>query len=102
MLVSGANGSGKSTLLGVLAGRVEAGADGVISVAEEEQDSAERFAAFGGKLHLEERDLSEIRDVIERAARESYLQIGGLNFSAREGEIVLRARVYEAEEEYDE
>lgn len=85
-----------------LAGRVEAGADGVISVAEEEQDSAERFAAFGGKLHLEERDLSEIRDVIERAARESYLQIGGLNFSAREGEIVLRARVYEAEEEYDE
>lgn len=85
-----------------LAGRVEAGADGVISGAEEEQDSAERFAAFGGKLHLEERDLSEIRDVIERAARESYLQIGGLNFSAREGEIVLRARVYEAEEEYDE
>lgn len=85
-----------------LAERVEAGAGSVIPVAERERDSVERFAAFGGKLYLEERDLAEIRAVMERAARESYLRIGELNFSAREGEIILKAQVYEAEEEYDE
>ncbi len=85
-----------------LAERVEAGAGSVISVAGREQTRAERFAAAGGKLYLEERDLAEIRAVIERAARESYLRVGELNFSTREGEIVLKARVYEAEEEYDE
>lgn len=60
------------------------------------------FSAAGGKLNLEERDLAEIRAVIERAARESYLRVGDLNFSSKEGEIMLKAKVYEQEEEYDE
>ena len=85
-----------------LAERVEAGVGGVIPGAEGESGSAERFVAVGGKLHLEERDLAEIRAVIERAANESYLRVGDLNFSTREGEIILKAQVYEAEEEYDE
>lgn len=85
-----------------LASRVEVEADGPGIDAERGRDLVVETAGAGGRLQLEQRDLDEIRAVLERAARESYLQIGGLDFHAREGEVVLKARVYEAEEEYDE
>jgi hypothetical protein len=56
----------------------------------------------GGRLELDERDLSEVRSVIERAARESYLEVGEIGFGSRDGEITIRAEIYEVEEEYDE
>ena len=59
------------------------------------------FAAGGGRLALDERDLSEIRKVIERAASESYLEVGELGFESKEGELTVRARIHESEEEYD-
>jgi hypothetical protein len=55
----------------------------------------------GGRLTLEERDLSRIRGIVERAARESYLEVGEVGFDSREGEVTIRAKIYETEEEYD-
>lgn len=55
----------------------------------------------GGRLSLEERDLSQVRSIIERAASESYLEVGEIGFETREGEITIRAKIYESEEEYD-
>lgn len=55
-----------------------------------------------GRLELDERDLSEVRSVIERAARESYLEVGEIDFRSRNGEVTIRAEIYEVEEEYDE
>jgi hypothetical protein len=46
-------------------------------------------------------DLAEIRDVLRRAAGSSYLELEGLDVEARPGEVILRARVYEPEEEYE-
>lgn len=65
-------------------------------------DSETGARAGGGKLELDGRDLSEIRRVIERAAAESYLAVGEVGFGSKEGEVTIRAEIYEAEEEYDE
>ncbi len=46
-------------------------------------------------------DLVEIRSVLRRAASSSYLELAGLDFEARPGEVILRVRVYEPEEEYE-
>ncbi len=46
-------------------------------------------------------DLVEIRSVLRRAASLSYLELAGLDFEARPGEVILRVRVYEPEEEYE-
>ena len=46
-------------------------------------------------------DLAEIRGVLRRAASSSYLELSGLEFEARPGEVILRGRVYEPEEEYE-
>jgi hypothetical protein len=45
--------------------------------------------------------LTEIRAVLRRAARSSYLDLAGLDVEKRPGEVILRARVYEPEEEYE-
>lgn len=68
----------------------------------EEGRKREGFTSEGVRLTLSERDLAEIRSVIERAAEESYLEVGELGFESGEGEVMVRARIYEAEEEYDE
>jgi hypothetical protein len=46
-------------------------------------------------------DLAEIQAVLRRAAESSYLDLAGLDVEARPGEVVLRARVYEQEDEYE-
>lgn len=63
---------------------------------------SEPARAFGGRLTLEGRDLSQIRSIVERAAGESYLEVGEIGCESREGEIIIRARIYEAEEEYED
>lgn len=100
-------GLSRRTLQRVLKGQVSA-AERVESESSREASrgreagSGQELRAGGGRLMLDERDLSEIRRVIERAAQESYLSVGKVGFSTKDGEVAIRAEIYEAEEEYDE
>jgi Histidine kinase-, DNA gyrase B-, and HSP90-like ATPase len=55
----------------------------------------------GAVLVLGGEEKAEIADILRRAARSGYLEIEDLKIEARPGEISLRARVYEPEEEYE-
>ena len=50
---------------------------------------------------LGRRKVARIADILRRAARAGYLEVEELRFESRPGEISLRARVYEPEEEYE-
>jgi hypothetical protein len=63
--------------------------------------AARRVGARGPILSVGADDLDEIREVLRRAARSSYLDIAGLDLQARPGEVILKAQVYEPEEEYE-
>jgi hypothetical protein len=52
-------------------------------------------------LRLGEKERAEIAAILERAARAGYLELAELVVEARPGEVLLRARVYEPEEEYE-
>jgi hypothetical protein len=61
-----------------------------------------RVAGGGGPvLQLGEEETAGIADILRRAARSGYLEIEDVRLESRPGEISLRARVYEPEEEYD-
>ena len=60
-----------------------------------------RNGAGGPILSVGPEDLAEISTVLRRAARLSYLSLAGLDVEKRPGELVLRAHVYEPEEEYE-
>ena len=62
-----------------------------------------RGAVGGGgpMLALGSEEAAGIADILRRAARAGYLEIGDLKLESRPGEISLRARVYEPEEEYE-
>lgn len=55
----------------------------------------------GPILSVGAEDLAEIRAVLRRAAGSSYLELSGLDLEASPGEVILRARVYEREDEYE-
>jgi Histidine kinase-, DNA gyrase B-, and HSP90-like ATPase len=55
----------------------------------------------GPVLELGEEERARIADILRRAARAAYMEVEKLRFESRPGEISLRARVYEPEEEYD-
>jgi hypothetical protein len=61
----------------------------------------ERDGTAGPILSVGTEDLAEIQDVLRRVARSSYLELAGLDVEARPGEVVLRARIYEQEDEYE-
>ena len=72
----------------------------------------ERCAGVGGRraigrrdggpvLELGEEESARIADILRRAARAGYMEVEELRFESRPGEISLRARVYEPEEEYE-
>lgn len=64
-----------------------------------------RGGTSGGEgpiLTLGDRELDELLGVLRRAARASYLDLSGLAAEGRPGEILIRARVYEPEEEYED
>ena len=55
----------------------------------------------GPLLALGEEERAGIADILERAARAGYLEVEGVRFEVRPGEISVSARVYEPEEEYE-
>ena len=57
--------------------------------------------AQGPILSLGAEDLDEIRAVLVRAAGASFLELADLGVEARPGEVILRAHVYEREDEYE-
>jgi len=52
-------------------------------------------------LALDEEERGAGEAILRRAARASYLELGDLELQSRPGEISLRARVYEPEEDYE-
>jgi hypothetical protein len=55
----------------------------------------------GPVLELGEEEKRGIADILRRAARGGYLELGELELRSRPGEISVRARIYEPEEEYE-
>jgi hypothetical protein len=55
----------------------------------------------GPVLALGEQEKGDITDILRRAAKASYLELGELKLEACPGEVSVRARVYEPEEEYE-
>lgn len=55
----------------------------------------------GPVLELGEEESARIADILRRAARAGYMEVEDLRLESRPGEISLRARVYEPEEEYE-
>ena len=60
-----------------------------------------RTGTEGPILSVGDEDLREIFAVLRRAARSSYLDIAGLDVEKLPGEVLLRAHIYEPEEEYE-
>ncbi len=58
-------------------------------------------ARDGPLLGLGEEERSGIADILRRAARASYLEVGEFELRTRPGEVSVRARVYEPEEAYE-
>ena len=99
-------GVSSRTVQRVLGGEVEAaeevvdgGSGGRVGVASGR--SGGRRGGGGPILSVGEGELAEISAVLRRAARASYLELSGLVLERRPGEVVLRVRVYEPEEEYE-
>jgi len=55
----------------------------------------------GPVLELGEEESARIEDILRRAARAGYMEVEELRLESRPGEISLKARVYEPEEEYE-
>ena len=62
---------------------------------------ARRVPGEGPLLALDEEERGAVEAILRRAARASYLELGDLELQSRPGEISLRARVYEPEEDYE-
>jgi hypothetical protein len=60
-----------------------------------------RRVSDGPMLGLGEEERSSIADILRRAARASYLEIGELELRTRPGEVSVSAHVFEPEEEYE-
>jgi hypothetical protein len=79
----------------------------VEDVSAEERSKGTRSRRVGGGvdggpvLELGEEESARIADILRRAARAGYLEVEELRLESRPGEISLRARVYEPEEEYE-
>jgi len=55
----------------------------------------------GAVLPVGEKERAEIAAILGRAARAGYMEVDDLRVESRPGEILLKARVYEPEEEYE-
>lgn len=91
------------TVQRVLSGEVVAARE-VVSDGREERDRSKnirRNGAEGPILRVDKEDLAEISAVLRRAARSSYLDLSNVELERRPGEVVIRAIVYEPEEEYE-
>jgi hypothetical protein len=52
-------------------------------------------------LRLGEEERAQIAAILRRAARAGYLDLAELRVEARPGEVLMRARIYEPEDEYE-
>ncbi len=81
---------------------VEWGAGGGVSGLGWAEAPEEAGAPTGGlRVFLDREEISGIAAILSGAARSSYMEIGEVEVNSRPGEIVLRARVYEPEDEYE-
>jgi Histidine kinase-, DNA gyrase B-, and HSP90-like ATPase len=71
------------------------------SITRMEKSKGAMAMSEGPVLALGEEERSDIADILRRAAGASYLEVGELELRTRPGEISVRARVYEPEEEYE-
>jgi hypothetical protein len=55
----------------------------------------------GPVLDIGERETARIADILRQAARALYMEVEDVRLESRPGEISVRARVYEPEEEYE-
>ncbi|HSL01796.1 MAG TPA: ATP-binding protein [Rubrobacteraceae bacterium] len=62
---------------------------------------ARRAERAGPVLWVGEEERARIEDILTRAARAGYLEIEDLGVETRPGEVIVRARVYEPEDEYE-
>ena len=66
---------------------------------------AGRFGGGGGEagavLPVGEKERAEIAAILGRAARAGYMEVDDLKVESRPGEVLLKARVYQPEEEYE-
>jgi hypothetical protein len=60
-----------------------------------------RGSEDGPVLAVGEEEKGAVADILRRAARASYLEIGELQLESRPGEISVRARIYEPEEDFE-
>lgn len=60
-----------------------------------------RVIGDGPVLALGEQETARIADILRRAAGAQYVEVEDLRLESRPGEISLKARVYEPEEEYE-
>jgi histidine kinase/DNA gyrase B/HSP90-like ATPase len=60
-----------------------------------------RGVGYGPVLVIGEEDKRGIADILRRAARAGYLELGEVELRSRPGEISVRARIYEPEDEYE-
>ena len=60
-----------------------------------------RFGFGGPILSVGAEDLDEIRGILRRAACSSYLDLAELDVETRPGEVILKAHIYEPEDEYE-
>jgi hypothetical protein len=80
-------------------GSVVAGREGAVRSERRARRSSK--ASDGPVVALGEEERSAIADILRRAARASYLEVAELELRSRPGEVWVRARVYEPEEEYE-
>ena len=78
---------------------------GVVSAGKRKESAGRRRVGgrIGGGpvLELGEEESARITDILRRAARAGYMEVEDVRLESRPGEISLRARVYEPEEEYE-
>jgi hypothetical protein len=60
-----------------------------------------RGTGDGPVLAVGEEEIGAVAAILRRAARASFLEIEELQLESRPGEISMRARVYEPEEDYE-
>lgn len=63
--------------------------------------SPSNIESGGVSIELGEQEISQIEDILQRAARASYARLGSVKLRSRPGRLILEASVYEPEEEYD-
>jgi hypothetical protein len=69
---------------------------------EAQGGAAQRVEEGGGPvLRLGDEESAGIADILRRAALAGYLEVEDLRFVSRPGEILITARVYEPEDEYE-